>query len=105
MPLPVTSYGVDTHASTCYFAQGTEAEIMLDAIIDFGQQVDREHLKAYIALCLHDELLICCPDNEVDRVELLAKDALTNAFSSRFPEENTDQLLEINSAPCWGDLK
>ncbi len=105
MPLEINDGHCNDSVATCYFAQGTEAEIMLDAIIAFGQQVRAEGMKAYIALCLHDELLICCPDGEVPRVQELSRECLTNAFASRFPDENTDQLLEINSARCWGDLK
>ncbi|MBR4220203.1 MAG: hypothetical protein IKR81_03540, partial [Victivallales bacterium] len=105
MPLEINDGHCNASVATCYFAQGTEAEIMLDAIIAFGQQAKSEGMKAYIALCLHDELLICCPDGEVPRVQELSRECLTNAFASRFPNENTDQLLEINSARCWGYLK
>ena len=105
IPLPRTDTGIDAHASVCYFAQGTEAEIMLDAIIAFGQQAAARGLHSKIALCLHDELLILCPEAEVDTVEELAQATLTKAFSERFPQENTAQLVEINHARCWGDLK
>ena len=105
IPLEIKDGKYLTHTATCYFAQGTEVEIMLDAVIAFGRQVSEKGLSAKIALCLHDELLILCPNDEVDQTEQLAKAALTNAFASRFPEENTDQLLEVSHAHCWSDLK
>ncbi len=88
-----------------YSTTGTEVEIMLHAITKLGRKLKEEHLEARISLLVYDELIAETSPSCQPRVEALMKECLTDAFHAMLPDAPMDNLLEVHTNPCWGDLK
>ncbi|MBP9764710.1 DNA polymerase I [Candidatus Babeliales bacterium] len=80
-------------------AQGTAAEITKLGMIAFYQGLTKQSLQGKILLQIHDELLVTCPDDQVEKtVELLQK-SLVNVVSWKIPLE-----VSIRTGKTWRDV-
>lgn len=67
-------------------AQGTASEITKLGMIAFQKKLHNfEGLEAKILLQIHDELLISCPDHEVEKVRELLKGCLESVVTFKIP--------------------
>jgi len=80
--------------------QGTAADILKIAMIQLPQAINKAGLGARMLLQVHDELLLECPESEIEKTVSVVKDVMQNAFIISIPLE-TDAAWGKN----WGDLK
>jgi DNA polymerase-1 len=80
--------------------QGTAADILKIAMIQLPQAITAAGLGAKILLQVHDELLLECPETEIEKTVSVVKEVMQNAFTISIPLE-TDAAWGKN----WGDLK
>ena len=80
--------------------QGTAADILKIAMIQLPQAIAAAGLGAKILLQVHDELLLECPEAEIEKTVSVVKEVMQNAFTISIPLE-TDAAWGKN----WGDLK
>ncbi|MBM17751.1 MAG: DNA polymerase I [Epsilonproteobacteria bacterium] len=66
-------------------AQGTAAEITKLGMIIFYKALDKSNLQGKILLQIHDELLVSCPDDELEETQKLLKKSLESAVSWKIP--------------------
>jgi DNA polymerase-1 len=76
--------------------QGSAADIIKKAMIDFDNILVFENLKSKIILQVHDELLIEAPQDEVEKVTKLLKDAMQKAIIFDIPLK-----VDIKVADRW----
>ena len=60
--------------------QGSAADIIKKAMIDFDEELGKSNLKSQMILQVHDELVIEAPDSEVAEVSKLLQNTMQNAF-------------------------
>ena len=80
--------------------QGTAADILKIAMIKLPEAIDKAGLGAKILLQVHDELLLECPESEIEKTVKVVKNVMQNAFTISITLE-TDAAWGKN----WGDLK
>lgn len=80
--------------------QGTAADIIKIAMIKVYEELSKRKLKAKLVLQIHDELIICSPNEEVEEVKKILLDNMENAvkLSVKLP-------CDMNMANSWFDLK
>ena len=61
--------------------QGSSSDIIKMAMIDVAEKLKNQGLKAKLVLQVHDELLIDCPDEEIEIVQKLVKSSMENIVS------------------------
>jgi DNA polymerase-1 len=79
--------------------QGTAADIMKIAMIRLHRQLREKGYAARMLLQVHDELVIECPDAEVDKVAALVRDTMQGAYPLRVPLK-----VDVEAGPNWRDL-
>ncbi len=67
--------------------QGTAADIIKKAMIDIQNRIDAEGYKTKMILQVHDELNFDVPKNEIDKIQVLVKEAMESACELRVPLE------------------
>ncbi len=67
--------------------QGTAADLMLMAMIKVDAELKKAGLHAEHLLQIHDELLLCCPENEVEASQKILKEAMESAMQLSVPLE------------------
>ncbi len=87
-----------------HLAQGIEAEIVVNAILKFRQDMSEKKIDAHVTLVLHDELLVSCRREHAQTVSGMLKDCMEEAYNEypgMLPAENIVEL----SAPStyWPD--
>ncbi|MDK2980432.1 MAG: polymerase [Chloroflexota bacterium] len=80
--------------------QGTAADILKVAMIHLPPEMDKAKLKAKMLLQVHDELLLECPKDELEKTVALVKEVMEDAYKLSIPLE-TDAAWGVN----WGELK
>ena len=80
--------------------QGTAADILKVAMINLPPAMEAAKLKAKMLLQVHDELLLECPKDELEKTVALVKEVMESAYTLSIPLE-TDAAWGSN----WGDLK
>jgi len=65
--------------------QGTAADIIKKAMIDLHSRLIQEGLEARILLQVHDELVLECPETELETVSQLTREAMEGAADLRVP--------------------
>lgn len=80
-------------------AQGTAAEITKLGMIKFDQELQKSGLEAKILLQIHDELLVTCPDDQVEKVAKLLEKSLVGAVEWDIPLE-----VSIRSGKNWKEV-
>ncbi|MBI2344572.1 DNA polymerase I [Candidatus Dependentiae bacterium] len=79
--------------------QGTAAEITKMGMIQFYKQIVELGFEAKVLLQIHDELLITCPDYQVDKVEKLLKKSLEGVVGFDVPFGVT-----LRSGKSWKEV-
>ena len=79
--------------------QGTAADIMKIAMIRLHRKLREGGYQARMLLQVHDELVLECPDQEVDAVVALARENMQSAYSLRVPLK-----VDVEVGPNWRDL-
>lgn len=80
--------------------QGSAADIIKLAMIKVYDQLREKGYKAKLILQVHDELIIDCPEDELEDVKNIVKDQMQNAVKL-----DVDLKVNINSAKTWYDAK
>jgi DNA polymerase-1 len=79
--------------------QGTAADIMKIAMIRLHRELRDGGYQARMLLQVHDELVIECPDHEIDAVVAVVRDSMQSAYSLRVPLK-----VDVEAGPNWRDL-
>lgn len=80
-------------------AQGTAAEITKMGMISFYRELVTQKLQGKILLQIHDELLVTCPMEEVEKTAALLNECLVSVVSWSIPLE-----VSIRSGKSWRDV-
>jgi DNA polymerase-1 len=76
--------------------QGTAADIIKVAMVTVSRQLERRGLASRLVLQVHDELVLECPEDEVDVCLPLLRDAMTGALDLDPPLE-----VEVGAGDDW----
>ena len=76
--------------------QGTSADIIKIAMVRVYQRMKKEGLNAKLVLQVHDELVVDCPENEMERVEKILKFEMEHAAELSVP-----LVAEIGVGKSW----
>ncbi|OIP98848.1 MAG: DNA polymerase I [Zetaproteobacteria bacterium CG2_30_46_52] len=76
--------------------QGSAADIIKVAMIHLQKRLKAEEPKASLIMQVHDELIVECPDADVERVSKLIKDVMEAAVTLDVP-----LIADIASADSW----
>ena len=80
--------------------QGTAADIMKIAMVETYRGLKKANLQSKLVLQIHDELLLETKQEELEQVEHIVKDAMTNACSMR-----VSLLVDSKVGKSWYDAK
>jgi len=80
--------------------QGTAADILKIAMIRLPEALQKSNLNAKLMLQVHDELLLECPQEELNETALLVREVMENAYALSIPLST-----EAKSGKDWGSLK
>ncbi len=78
--------------------QGTAADLIKLAMIRVDAALKAEHLAARLVLQVHDELIVECPDSEVEEVKALLTREMTEVAQLKVP-----LVAEATAGQTWGD--
>ncbi len=76
--------------------QGTAADIIKKAMIDLHARLEDEGLQARMLLQVHDELVLECPESEVEQVSQLTREAMEGAADLLVP-----LIVDIGIGKTW----
>ncbi len=79
--------------------QGSAADIVKLAMIHIDERLRREKLNSRLILQVHDELILECPENEVDRIEKMLEEEMVSVVELRVPLR-----VNVESGNSWGEL-
>jgi len=65
--------------------QGTAADIIKLAMVNVYKRLKAEGLNAKLILQVHDELIVECPEDEAERVQIILRDEMENAVKLSVP--------------------
>lgn len=65
--------------------QGTAADIIKMAMLKIDKAIEENHLKGYMILQIHDELIFEMPDEEIPLFKSLVSDAMQNVLKLKVP--------------------
>lgn len=79
--------------------QGTAADLMKIAMTEIDHQLSRKKMASKLIIQVHDEVVLDCPENEVEQARKLITDVMESAMKLDVP-------LRVNSASgdSWMDL-
>ena len=80
--------------------QGTSADIMKLAMINVYNRFKKENIKSKILLQVHDEIIIDCKNEELDKIKQIVKEEMENVFPLNVPLK-----VEIDTGSNWYDTK
>ena len=80
--------------------QGTAADIIKLAMINVYHALKKENLSAKIILQVHDELILDCPKDEVDRVCALLTREMENVMHLKVPLS-----VNVSCGETWKEAK
>ena len=80
--------------------QGTAADIMKVAMLDVAEALRNSSLNAKMLLQVHDELVLECPEKELEETAQLIEDKMASAYQLKVPLK-TDARAGLN----WGKMK
>ncbi len=80
--------------------QGTAADIMKVAMLDVSKALKDSGLKSKMLLQVHDELVLECPQEELQDTAKLVMDKMSDAYSLKVPLK-TEARAGVN----WGKMK
>jgi DNA polymerase-1 len=76
--------------------QGSAADLIKKSMIDLSRRLKKEHLKSYMILQVHDELVLEVVENELERVQKLVKEVMEHAMKLDVP-----LVVEIGYGKHW----
>lgn len=80
--------------------QGSAAEVIKKAMIRFDRSAQEKGLEARLLLQVHDELVVECPNSQLDETIQLLRTAMEGAGSFRVP-----LTVDMGHAPNWKEAK
>jgi DNA polymerase I len=80
--------------------QGTAADIMKIAMLKVQDALTEARLKGWMLLQVHDEIVIECPQGELEKTAELVKSVMSNAYSLSIP-----LLTEARWGHNWGEMQ
>jgi DNA polymerase-1 len=80
--------------------QGTAADILKIAMLKIPPALKSAKLQAKMLLQVHDELVLECPKNELEKTALLVQETMTNAFPLSIP-----LTTEARAGQSWGEMQ
>lgn len=80
--------------------QGTAADIMKIAMIRVDERLEKENLKSKLILQVHDEILVETAPDEVEKVQAIIYEEMTNAADLQVKLE-----IELHSGANWYEAK
>lgn len=80
--------------------QGTAADIMKIAMIRIPSALQSAGLTGKMLLQVHDELVLECPEKEMETTAKVVKDTMANAYPMSIPLET-----EARAGTNWGEMK
>jgi len=80
--------------------QGTAADIMKIAMLQIPSALLKAKLKAKMLLQVHDELVLECPQDELEKTAQVVQDTMANAFPLSIPLST-----EARYGKNWGEMK
>lgn len=80
--------------------QGSAADIIKLAMVEFNKQVQHTSYKAKLLLQVHDELIFEVPKSEVEEFSLFVEDIMEHALDLDVPLK-----VDSNYGPTWYDAK
>lgn len=83
--------------------QGAEGEVMLAALALLPKALDP--YDALLVNCVHDELLVECPQENVETVATVVRDCMEQGMLRVFPNATLTNLVEVGQGPSWGAAK
>ena len=79
--------------------QGTAADLIKKAMLDLDRALTSEGLQSRMILQVHDELVLECPEDEVDRARPLVKRAMEEVATLRAP-----LVVDIKTGNSWEEV-
>lgn len=83
--------------------QGGEGEVMLAALALLPDALDP--LDGLLVNCVHDEILVECPEASAGDVETALRDCMERGMRAVFPDASLNGLVEAGHGPTWADAK
>src|SRR5215207_8742761 len=80
--------------------QGTAADIMKIAMLNIPNALAKAGLKGKMLLQVHDELVLECPENELEATAQVVRETMANAFPLSIPLST-----EARYGKNWGEMK
>jgi DNA polymerase-1 len=80
--------------------QGTAADIMKIAMLKIPPAIKAANLKAKMLLQVHDELVLECPKNELEKTARLVQETMANAYPMSIPLST-----EARAGQSWGEMQ
>lgn len=80
--------------------QGSAADIIKIAMVKVYKRLKDENYKAKLILQVHDELIIECPENEIEDVAKILKESMESATEISVPLK-----VDLSYADTWYDAK
>jgi DNA polymerase-1 len=80
--------------------QGTAADIIKLAMVEVYRSLKREGLKAKLILQVHDELIVECPPEELERVKELLKQGMEGTVPLAVPLDTS-----VSTGQNWLEAK
>lgn len=79
--------------------QGSAADIVKYAMLKVNKALEETINDAHILLQVHDELIVECKTEDIERVEKLLKETMENAYPLEVPLK-----VSVEHAQSWGDM-
>jgi DNA polymerase-1 len=79
--------------------QGSGADIVKRAMLAVDRRISAENLSSRLILQVHDELILECPDSEVERVRALVMEEMSTAVELSVPLR-----VSVETGIRWGDM-
>jgi len=80
--------------------QGTAADIMKLALLRIKEGIVREGLRAHMLMQVHDEIVLECHGEDVNKLGTLLREAMVHAYHIDVPLD-----VEIKFGPNWGETE
>jgi DNA polymerase-1 len=80
--------------------QGTAADIMKIAMLKIPAALDEAGLNAKMLLQVHDEIVLECPESELDVTARIVQETMQSAYPLSIP-----LLTEARCGPSWGKMQ
>lgn len=80
--------------------QGTAADIMKIAMLKIPAALEKAGLRGKMLLQVHDEIVLECPEGELDATTRVVREAMQTAYPLSIP-----LLTEARCGPSWGKMQ